>query len=316
MALDHYVSQVHLRQWGDPKIRGLLHAIKKADRKQFTPKTRDVCRIEDGSTNPYLQPPRAIEDFLLGVEPKYPQAIEKLATGKIDRNTIFAVGGFAAYVLVCSPAGARLHAGPLKAIVEEMSRRLDKQGKFSKPPKVLGAESFTELLDSGKLKLNVDPKFPQALGIQSIVDHTKAFGNFAWDILINPFADSPFVTSDYPIAIEVGADSTVLNRIVPLSPTLAVRICPSRRIDTENLDFSFSGFKWRIRRLTRGKVRYYNKLIVQCAESMVFFNADLPWVPDFVERYAAFRTEPVSHRFNTGGKLALVNTEVISDDGG
>ncbi len=42
------------------------------------------------------------------------------------------------------------------------------------------------------------------------------FGNCEWEILQNDFQDSPFFTSDYPIAIEKASDPRVLNKIVPL----------------------------------------------------------------------------------------------------
>jgi hypothetical protein len=51
MPLDHYVSQVRLKQFNSPALDGLMHAIRKTDLKRFPARSRDVCRIEDGGTN-------------------------------------------------------------------------------------------------------------------------------------------------------------------------------------------------------------------------------------------------------------------------
>ena len=61
MPLDHYVSQVHLKNFNSPALDDL---------KRFRTKSQDVCRIEDGSTNAYLKENRAIEEFLKDVEPR------------------------------------------------------------------------------------------------------------------------------------------------------------------------------------------------------------------------------------------------------
>jgi len=75
MSLDHYVSQVHLKNFYSPALDGHMYAIRKSDLKKFPCTSRDVCRIENGSTNAYLKEDRAIEDFLLDVEPKYNASI-------------------------------------------------------------------------------------------------------------------------------------------------------------------------------------------------------------------------------------------------
>jgi hypothetical protein len=63
-VLDHYVSQIHLKQFYSPALENRLYAIRKTDMKLFTPRAEDVCRIPNGNTNAYLQTPRAIEEFL------------------------------------------------------------------------------------------------------------------------------------------------------------------------------------------------------------------------------------------------------------
>jgi hypothetical protein len=69
MPLDHYVSQVHLKNFYSPALGDLMNAMRKPDLKAFPCRAQDVCRIEDGSTNAYLRSDRAIEEFLKNIEP-------------------------------------------------------------------------------------------------------------------------------------------------------------------------------------------------------------------------------------------------------
>lgn len=186
MALDHYVPQVHLKNFYSPKLGSLMYAIRKSDLKSFTPNAQSVCRIEDGSTNSYLRKNRGVEGFLKLIEPKYNVALENLAADNIDADCRDVIGGFVASVLVCSPAGMRIHSGLLKGVVEVTARVLDSQGLFSSPPAELGGESLSELLRSEKVCVEIDPKYPQAIGIALIGSLIRIFGNSEWDVMINP----------------------------------------------------------------------------------------------------------------------------------
>ncbi len=268
-----------------------MYAIRKKDLKAFTPQAEDVCRIPEGNTNPYLSEARAIEEFLKSVEPVYNSAVEKLMTDKIDGDCIYVIAGFVAYILTCSPTAMRLHSAPMKHMIEETGKALDSDDEIAQAPAELPSKSFTELLASGLISVQVDPKYPQAVGTVSIIKRINAFGNFKWEVLVNTFADSPFFTSDFPVAVEKTANIQILNWLVPLTPTLAIRICPDFEHDPrqEQSDLSFSHFRRVVRNLTRQEVMYVNRLLVQCAETTVFFRDNHAWVPDFIRKNAGFR---------------------------
>jgi Protein of unknown function (DUF4238) len=101
MALDHYVSQVHLKNFSHTRPPDRLYAIRKRDGMQFQPRTKTVCRVDEGNTNSYLTDQRAIERFLKTIEPKYNQSIKKLRENQIDAEAIYTIAGFTAYVLSC-----------------------------------------------------------------------------------------------------------------------------------------------------------------------------------------------------------------------
>lgn len=288
--LDHYVPQVHIRRFYSPALGERLYAIRKSDLKPFRSNSRGVCGVHDGSTNPYLLEDRAIEDFLQTVEPGYDAAVEKLATESIDHQSIYVIAGFVASVISCSPAGMRIHSGPLKSRLEALAAKLEAEGKFlPRPPSLVGVA----------IEAKVDPKYPQALGIDSIKHNATMFGNCMWEILHNDFQDNPFFTSDFPVAIERSDDPRVLNRIVPLAPNLAIRILPNFALDRAVADFSFPHFRFRTHRLTRDRVLQINRLIVQCAEETVLFRDDRPWVASFVAKNRRFRIEPYSYELRT-----------------
>lgn len=268
-----------------------MHAIRKSDLKRFTPRTKDVCRIDEGNTNEYLTEPRAIEEFLKTIEGKFNAAVSALEAGKPDQQSIYVVAGFASYVMTCSPAAMRINSAPLEGVLEMTAELLDKKGLIPPPPAELGGKQLTELLESGKIKFEVDPKYPQAIGIANIVQRAARFGNFRWNILMNDHNDCPFFTSDYPVGIEPTQDARVLNRIVPLTPTMAVRFQPDINLPRNTANFEFRNFSFERRKLTRQAAIEINRILVRAAEDTVFFRDDQPWVARFVDKNRHFRVE-------------------------
>lgn len=312
MPLDHYVSQVHLRKFYSPALGELMYAIRKTDLKCFTPSSKTVCRIMDGSTNAYLRHDRAIEDFLKTIEPNYNAALDKLTSGKIDNACIYTVAGFVAYVISCSPAGMRISSRPLKSVVETTTAMMEAKGLLPPPPPQLGETTLAELLRNGTVDVMIDQKYPQAIGISLILETTSTFGNFEWEILQNDFDDSPFFTSDFPAAIEETEDLRILNRIVPLSPNLAIRIKPDLTCDNRGpSDFSFANFRYRSRKIGRKELAKLNRLIVRCAEDAVFYSDDCPWILPFVTKNRHYRIEPYVHRVTTDSGTFLHSTQSV-----
>ena len=199
MPLDHYIPQVHLKNFYSPVLGDRMYATRKSDLKSFTPNSKSVCGINDGSTNAYLKEDRAIEEFLKTIEPKYNEALAKLIGDKIDEQCIYTIGGFVAYVVSCSPAGMRIQSGPLKSSVETVAAMMEARGLIPPPPKELGGESLVEPLSTGAVKVKVDPKFPQAIGINTIIERVSIWGNSKWEILLNGIPECPFFTSDFQI---------------------------------------------------------------------------------------------------------------------
>ena len=317
MPLDHYVSQVHLKNFYSLASDSHMHAIRKSDLTRFRCNAQSVCRIEDGSTNAYLREDRSIEKFLVDVEPKYNASVAKLRNGEIDQEYIYAVAGFAAYVACCSPAAMRIHTGPLESILESTATILDRQGLFDKAPAALGGKSLPELLADRTVRFEVDRKYPQAIGIDNIIKQVSIWGNSTWEILLNNDPSSPFFTSDFPMAIEATSDPRVLGRIVPLAPDLAVRIIPNIEMSQAEPDLSFTKFSHSRQILKGYEIRQINRLLVQCAEDIIFHCDDHNWIEGFIAKNRHYRIEPVTiHIPQARGILQWFTQRIVSRKAG
>jgi hypothetical protein len=309
LALDHYVSQVHLRNFYSSELGGKkMFAIRKRDLKQFICGSEDVCRLPDGNTNDYLVEPRAVEEFLRYVEPYYNSSVAKLRAETVDPDAIFVIAGFISYVMSCAPAAMRLHSGPLQRMVEAEAAIYDQAGLFPPAPPELGGKTLSELLADGTVQVQIDGKYPQAMGVASVLDRVRLFGNSDWDIVINNHVGSPFFTSDFPTAIEQSSAPDIVNRVVPLAPDLAVRILPTRDEKRRQGDMTFPHFRYRFVKATKAEVRAINELVVRCAEEHVFSPHQAEWVLPFVQKNASYRAETVRDRIPSGDGYFLLST--------
>jgi hypothetical protein len=135
-------------------------------------------------------------------------------------------------------------------------------------------------------------------------------GNSAWEVLRNPFEDTPFFTSDFPAAIEEGDDPRVVSHTVPLTPCLALRICPDVSLKHEKLDFTFSRLRGRVRKIGRDEIRNINRLLVQCAEDLVFYRDDYSWVKPFA-RYAPYHIDTQAREIQTPEGAIVVSRQRV-----
>jgi hypothetical protein len=239
--------------------------------------------------------------------------VAKVLNNTFDQEAILSLAGFTAYVLACSPAGMRIFSDPLRGCVATTSALLDRRGDIPSAPEALGGKSLTELLEDGTIQVNIDPKFPQAPGIISIMGWVSVFGNSRWEILHNDEHDTPFFTSDFPVGLERTNDARVLNKIIPLTPNLAIKICPDIRLSGQKPDLTFGGFTSRGRRLRRQEIIEINRCLVRCAEDLVFYRDNLRWVAPFIAKNRHYRVEGITHRIpHQGGFLNISTQRIVS----
>lgn len=204
----------------------------------------------------------------------------------------------------------RIHTVPLKNRVISEAAVLDGQGFLPRAPAELGNKTLTELLADGTVSVDVDPKYPQAIGISTITGRVSMWGNSTWDVLQNHDQSCPFFTSDYPIALDA-RDSHFANWIVPLAPDLAIRIVPDTKLMAMPPDLAFSKFTPRYGSPSRSEIVAINRLIVRCAEDMVFYRDDRPWVQDFIAKNRSYCVGIVTERRRTAAGFQNIPTQRI-----
>lgn len=306
MPLDHFVSQVHLRNFYAAALGGRkMYAYRKSKLAVFPCDARDVCRIPEGSTNGFLTEPRLLEEFLKSIEPKYNRACQALADDKFGSDDVLVIAGFSAFVLGCSPTAMRLGAASLSNMAATEIELLDAMGELPPLPPELGQTTATDLVHAGKLVVETDPKFPQAMGISQVVSLTKAFASFRWEILRNRHAsETPFLSSDFPVALEDSGPPAI--RVVPLRPDLAIRIHPVMR--SPGAPDRLDDFRYRVTEARPKSVRDINRVIVQSADDFVFSPVNNYGIAKLVEKYANYRLEMDHRRIRKGTGYLLLNT--------
>jgi hypothetical protein len=78
----------------------------------------------------------------------------------------------------------------------------------------------------------------------------------------SPSDDTPFFTSDYPVAIEVADLNEPINKVILLAPDLAIRIRPDIRMARAAEDPTFAKFTSTKCALNRHEVVNLNRQIV------------------------------------------------------
>ena len=203
----------------------------------------------------------------------------------------------------------RLHSGPLRSTVEATGKILDASGEIPRAPEALGGKSFTELVENGDIKVTIDEKYPQALGINGIKERVNIWGNSAWDIAFNEHAkDSPFFTSDFPSGIELSDDPRIINRLLPLAPDLALRIRP----DPDAREFKYGrdvqSFSVSSPYAFPERSPRYKSSHCQVRRRAHLFSGPSRLDEPFLNKHRSFRVEPTTTEISTPTGYALVST--------
>lgn len=293
MALDHYVSQVHLKQFLRQSDKKLLLATRKTDLFEFTPKPKDVCRLEDGSTNEFLTENRAVEDFLKEIEPAYDPCLERIRNGDLDWRSRQVFGGFLAYVQTYTPAAIRMFDPMIRKELENTIHHLEVSGEL-KPidcpslPDWHG-KSISQLKAEGKVKLDINLKMPQAMATTQLYNIRDSLASSDVTIL-RPRGSNRFLTSDFPSIILGHHENKFAQRFLPISPKLGILFHTHTSIeerDQANHRFVDIGEKG---------VSEINNEIIRAAENLVFSTHRYRWLLARVKKWKRFRTENVTEQ--------------------
>lgn len=311
MANDHFVAQTYLKHFGDPAKGGMLHACQKSTGKAFPCWPQDVCREWDGDLNPLLVKPELLGDYRKIFEPQWNAAIAALLANKLSPADKFAISGYFANLMVCTPAWRRVavsmyndHAKSFLIFSKQMK---EKHGGNPDLP-----VNAVEMLERGEIAIDHDPNYIKAKSTQMLMDFAWLTYNHDWIIIGNKTSD-PFITSDNPVAIQTSNNLQVpMTRYLPITPELclAVKYDRGRRLPPFDPSAPPMG-KVTSARITAKGARSINRLVAQCAEDLVFSSAPSKGIHTLVNKYAGFRIEAEFVRFPTSEADTIYDGSII-----
>lgn len=305
MALDHYVSQVHLKQFLRQTDKKLLFAIRKSDLSAFTPRPRDVCRVEDGSTNQYLTENRAVEEFLKEIEPAYEPCLARVAAGELDWNARQVFSGFLAYIETYTPAAVRMFEPMTRTLLERTAKLMEKSGGLEPidAPQLPDwhGKTLSQLTEEGKVKADIDLKMPQAMATTQLlkIRHSLASSDVT---VLKPTGRGRFLTSDFPSVILAYFQNKFAQRFLPISPKLGLVFHTHTFIEgREEVHHSFVDIGER-------KAQSINDEIMKAAENLVFSTHRYPWLLDRMKMFRNYRVESV---VETAGPMIISQQRAV-----
>jgi hypothetical protein len=295
MSNDHFVAQTYLRHFGDPKAKGILHAYRKTDGKEFPCWPKDVCAEWEGDLNDWFPDnPGMLGEFRKIFEPYWNPAVRTILEGSsIDPSEKFALSGYIANLMVCTPAwrriGQQLYRHSALTTLRFKNEMLERRGE----PDLLLNEGL-QSIDNGGLEMTVDPGFIKAKLTQRLMNFACLIYNLDWLVVKNE-TEHLFVTSDNPVAMDFAGPGTPMRRLLPITPRLCLSVKMEReefkRLTPDDMQRVIAsppkGRVYHAHARAHG-IRETNKLIVQCADELVFSSAEDSGIRDLTRKYAKF----------------------------
>jgi hypothetical protein len=287
MPNDHYIAQTYLRNFSIKDSEAHVNAVKKSDLKRLNniPICSICCKV-NWSTNPYFsEKPRVVEDYLKIFEPKWSNCIKMLADEKFDSETKYFMSGYIAYLRACTPTAIRLGQVMSSENVRDTYEIIEQ--KELSNPNSKHKDTINEIRSHGGIKVDVNPDYPKAMGIRTLLNIQERLQGFPWLIMTNE-TGIPYITSDNPVCLRYPQNSAFCDFYVPVTPKIAIMIHPIRNHEPEVID-SLTSVK------PEG-VNEFNRLVVKCAEDVVIFNEDFG-VEELIKEFRDWRIEALTTKF-------------------
>jgi hypothetical protein len=298
MSNDHFVAQTYLRHFGDPSRGGIMHAYRKSKGDDFPCYPKDVCHEWDGDTNPLLSSPRILADYRKLFEPKWRLSVATLLQNSLSAEDKFAISGYFANLLVCTPAWIRVCSSLVdQSAIKYLSAVKRMSATRAVPPDV--PVEAIEMLERGSLTLRHDPNFVKGILSRQLLFYAWQTYHQDW-IIIRNNTEFPFITSDNPVSIDQPEPFLPARRFLPITPELCLSIAYERR-EPPTVDPSLAPLgrlEWRIAEPQTAKE--INTLTTKCAEELVFNNRPSSVVKQMVQDYARFALESEALTIHSG----------------
>ena len=291
MANDHFVARTYLKHFGDPTRGGILHGYQKSTGRNFPCWPPDVCREWEGDLNPLLIEPALLGDFRKLFEPRWDAAVEALKSRTLGAEDRFAISGYFANLMVCTPAWRRVattmyndHAKSFLIFSKQMK---EKHGGNPDLP----VEAI-EMLERGEIGLDHDPNYIKAVITRQLMDFAWLTYHSDWMIIGNA-TGFPFITCDNPVAVRQSGDLRVpMTRYLSITPGLCISVAYDRARRLPPIDASMPPMgRVKCAQATPQGAKSINRLIVQCAEELVISSGHSAGIKSLVRNCARFRVD-------------------------
>jgi hypothetical protein len=221
-------------------------------------------------------------------EKDWNKAIEQLTKKLLTRDAKFALAGYWAHLITCTPQWRATGVQMLEEQIKQLMHFVVKRKLRGTPS---DASLISALLDDGKVKPVADPDFIKAMVTKQLLHIAWILYNQNWTVLENE-TDVPFVTSDNPCSIfpdaPLGQPTT---RLLPVTPRLALlatldeRNLPAKEIDLKlPPKGSVSG-----KAITKANVKSLNRITVMNAEQLVFSGEKDGEIASLVAKYKDYK---------------------------
>lgn len=316
---DHYVPRTYLELFLDSTSRGRLYAYSKRTGKAFQTAPASVCCERDGDFNPkYLRHPHLLGEFRAIYESQLQSSIRSLEARRASVTDKHVIAMFMASLIATMPAWKR--AGT--EIANQLwKRHLVLQREMRIKHNVLADFPMEgiEMLERGELEIATDADYVKAVATRSLMPTALSLFQEDWIIGINE-TTTPFLTSDYPFAIDWVGDylEGVMYRHLPLTPRVSVTVAHSGRFPLES---GPDAVKRVLSTPRDGGLRYtnlrpkfierVNNLLVQCAEDHVFSSQPSDATAQVVNKYAHHRLT-VEYIEIPDGRNAMIQGTILT----
>jgi hypothetical protein len=305
---DHFTAQTYLKHFATKSNDVWVYDKETLSVALREPKA--ICYERGWSDNPYFQEDRLLEEYLKIYENRWNEAVKLFCAGSVTSEEYrFAkevIAGYVAALTFNTPARIKAGQGSLEHIKKAEIKVLRKNNGLPRPPK--GFEHLLENFEN-KIKVEVDPKFPQAVGASKLYKIAKTLFGSRWLYLRNT-TEIPFVTSDNPACLWYPSEMGHAQTYIPLNPQSAILIAydPNRSQDDLNGD-SVADIK-------PAAIGKFNDLQIKSAENLIISNTKSDEILEKVELYRHWRFRATA--IHLPGNLLITKwqpVEMKNDDG-
>ncbi len=168
------------------------------------------------------------------------------------------------------------------------------KAKRGEQPKELA--KAVELLEQGTMKITGDPSYIKGIVTRELLTYACMTYNLDWLIIEND-TDQPYLTSDNPVAMSFsGRHGDPVTRLLPVTPKLCLSVVyrrrpPPGRLTPEAVRRIMNTPPLGVVTGAKAKpvaVREINRLVVQCAEELVFSSREDDGARELTKKYGRY----------------------------